>query len=99
MQVKKGDKVTSIQSRFLKKKKKTLGFEEKQRTIAEINQEYNQHAALYGHGATLIAETEAALAKAHADQEVHLSALMRLRSEAAKASAEQPKQPEETAPA
>lgn len=82
--------MASILSKFTKKKQKTLGFEQKPRTREEINQEYNHHAVMLGHGATLIAEVEKNLETLQADQQRHLEATMRLRAEAAKLPADAP---------
>ncbi len=76
--------MASILSKFTKKKQKNLGFTEKPRTREEINQEYNHHAVMLGHNATLIAEVEKNLETLQADQQRHLEATMRLRVEASK---------------
>lgn len=75
-------------------RKKGRGFQDKTRTKEEINQEYNHHIAMYGHGATLLEETrknfEAAIGKAEAEQQRHLEMAVKLRAEAAALAATTP---------
>ena len=70
---------------------KTLGFALKQRTKEEINQEYNQHAVMYGHEACMVAEAQEHVEKIIKSQEAHIEAMLKLRKEAAQI-------PQETAP-
>ncbi len=95
MQVEKGEQMAGIRSLLGRKKKKTLGFTEKQRTREEINQEYNHHAVMYGH-LSRIANDHARLI------DTHLEAMHRLNEEGSKLPPEAPKaepKPEEPAPA
>ncbi len=84
------------------KKKKRMGFQEtppKQRTRDEINQEYNQHAAMHGHKSALLAETrehfEKAIHTAEIELESHVVKMLYLRKEAAELPPEEPKTPED----
>jgi hypothetical protein len=63
---------------------KTLGFIPKQRTKEEINQEYNQHAVMYGHEACMIEEAQEHVEKIFKSQEQRVRAMVNLRQEAAK---------------
>lgn len=65
------------------RKKKRLGFAEKQRPKEEINQEYNHHAVMYGHTACVMTESQRAL-------DHHLDAMLKLRHEGSKLPVEQP---------
>jgi hypothetical protein len=77
MQVEKGEQMASIRSLLGRKKKKTLGFTEKQRTREEINQEYNHHAVMYGHVSRVIAQQQETRAE-------HMAAMVRLNAEGLK---------------
>jgi len=95
--------MAGIRSIFTKKKKKTLGFEPKQRTRDEINQEYNHHAVMYGHSACLMEEAQKQLETIQVGLNAHLDAMVKLRVEGSKLPpAEVPKvetPPEEPKPA
>lgn len=68
------------------KKKKKLGFQDKQRTREEINQEYNHHAVMYGHVTRLMSDNQKLL-------DHHLAAMDRLNKEGSSLPPEAP-QPE-----
>ncbi len=62
---------------FRKKKKKTLGFQPKPRTVEEINKEYQQHAILLGHAVRLVQELQEQIDRLEAEQSEHLLAMRR----------------------
>jgi hypothetical protein len=67
---------------------KTLGFAPKPRTKEQINQEYNQHAVMYGHDACMVAEANEHVERFLKSQDDHLKAMLALRQEASKLPAE-----------